>query len=115
MDAIIPSTGIGITRIAHAIPSWRAISGYFGITEAEEIGILEENPFSVANQRMAFLRTWRSKNYANATYRELARLFREAGLQELARMVLDTVRNQPQRNGSAPADGTPQLPAIKRS
>ena len=87
-DDVIPETGPTITQIAHAIPDWTGISGFFGISQPEQTAILAENMHSVNNQRMAFLRKWRSKNGKSATYRLLAELFRQADSTTLSDLVL---------------------------
>ncbi len=126
IDNVIPETGPTITQIAHKISDWQSISGYFDILEPEQTAIRSENQFSVNNQRMAFIRKWRSKNGSRATYRRLAELFRLSGNEDLSELVLGCCSDGGTNTGNTPQPSSstthsqPQAsrssgPTIKRS
>ena len=60
--------------ISDIIADWRAVSPFLGLTEAEEIAILEST-HSVHARKMAMLRKWKQKHGAEATYKRLCRVF----------------------------------------
>ena len=60
--------------ISDAIADWRAVSPFLGLTEAEEIAILEST-HSVPARKIAMLRKWKQKHGAKATYKRLCRVF----------------------------------------
>ena len=60
--------------ISDVIADWRAVSPFLGLTEAEEIAILEST-HSVPARKMAMLRKWKQKHGTEATYKRLCRVF----------------------------------------
>ena len=60
--------------ISRSIIDWREISPFLGLTEAEEIAILEST-HSVPARKMAMLRKWKQKNGIEATYNNLYQAF----------------------------------------
>ena len=60
------------------IADWRAVSPFLGLTEADEIAILE-SIHSVPARKMAMLRKWKQKRGAKVTYKRLCRVFTNFG------------------------------------
>ena len=56
--------------IGDSIADWRAVSPFLGLTEVEEIAILEST-HSVPARKIAMLRKWKQKLGAKATYKRL--------------------------------------------
>ena len=75
-----------LAKIALSIVDWRAISPFLGLTEAEEIAILEST-HSVPARKMAMLRKWKQKNGTEATYNKLCERFRMCELADLESKV----------------------------
>ena len=77
-----------LAKIAMLITDWRAVSPFLGLTEAEEIAILEST-HSVPARKIAMLRKWKQKRGAKATYKRLYRGFRDCGLRDLEDKVTE--------------------------
>ena len=71
-----------LAEIAVSIAVWRDVSPHLGLTEPDEIAILEST-HSVPARKMAMLRKWKQKRGAKATYKRLCRVFRKCGLCDL--------------------------------
>ena len=71
-----------LAQISFSIVDWRLLSPFLGLTEAEEIAILESIQ-SVPARKMAMLRKWKQKKGMAATYNQLCRVFRTCGLIDL--------------------------------
>ena len=76
-----------LAKIATWITDWRAVSPFLGLTEAEEIAILEST-HSVPARRMAMLRKWKQKRGARATYKRLCHVFSDCGFCDLQEKVI---------------------------
>ena len=74
-----PCTEEHLAQITIWIADWRALSPFLGLTEAEEIAILEST-HSVPARKMAMLRKWKQKKGMTATYNQLCRVFRTCEL-----------------------------------
>ena len=74
-----PCSDEHLADISLLIADWRAVSPFLGLTEAEEIAILEST-HSVPARKMAMLRKWKQKRGEKATYKRLCRVFRKCGL-----------------------------------
>ena len=72
------------------ITDWRAVAPKLGLTEAEEIAILEST-HSVPARKMAMLRRWKQKLGAKATYKRLVEAFKKCGLTDLEEKVVQMV------------------------
>ena len=77
-----PCTEEHLAQITVWIADWRALSPFLGLTEAEEIAILEST-HSVPARKMAMLRKWKQKKGRAATYNQLCRVFRMCELFDL--------------------------------
>ena len=76
-----------LARIATWITDWRAVSPFLGITEAEEIAILEST-HSVPARKMAMLRKWKHKKGAGATYKRLCKAFSSCSFCDLEEKIV---------------------------
>ena len=65
-----------LAKIATWITDWRAVSPFLGLSEADEIAILEST-HSVPARRMAMLRKWKQKRGKKATYMRLCQALRD--------------------------------------
>lgn len=77
-----------LAEIAQHITDWRAVSPFLGLTEAEEIAILEST-HSVPTRKIAMLRKWNEKRGLKATYKRLCKTFRKCGSQNLVDRVIE--------------------------
>ena len=77
-----------LAEIAQHISDWRAVSPFLGLTEAEEMAIIEST-HSVPARRIAMLRKWNEKRGPKATYKLLGKAFRKCGLQHLEDKLLE--------------------------
>ena len=77
-----PCTEEHLAQITVWIADWRALSPFLGLTEAEEIAILETT-HSVPARKMAMLRKWKQRKGRAATYNQLCRVFRTCELFDL--------------------------------
>ena len=76
--------------ISDAVADWRALSPFLGLTEAEEIAILEST-HSVPARKIAMLRKWKQKHGAEATYKRLCQVLdgcRRADLVDKVKQLL---------------------------
>ena len=83
-----PCSDEHLAKTAILITDWRAVSPFLGLTEAEEIAILEST-HSAPARKMAMLRKWKQKRGARATYKRLCRVFRDCGLRDLEEKVIE--------------------------
>ena len=75
-----------LAEIAMLITDWRAVSPFLGLTEAEEIAILEST-HSVPARKIAILRKWKQKRGTKATYKRLCRVFGKCGSRALQEKI----------------------------
>ena len=83
-----PCTDEHLAEIANSVPDWRAVSPFLGLTEAEEIAILEST-HSVPARRMAMLRKWKRKQGPQATYKRLCQAFQKCGSRDLEQKIIE--------------------------
>ena len=83
-----PCSDEHLAKIAILITDWRAVSPFLGLTEADEIAILEST-HSVPARKMAMLRKWKQKRGTKATYKRLCRVFRDCGSLDLEEKVTE--------------------------
>ena len=82
-----PCNEENLAKIATWITDWRAISPFLGLTEAEEIAILEST-HSVPARKMAMLRKWKQKKGAKATYKRLCQAFSDCSFCDLEEKII---------------------------
>ena len=75
-----------LAEISTLIPDWREVSPFLGLTEAEEVAILEST-HSVPARKMAMLRKWKQKRGPKATYKRLCRAFSKCEKTDIVEMV----------------------------
>ena len=75
-----------LAETAMLITDWRAVSPFLGLTEADEIAILEST-HSVSARKIAMLRKWKQKRGAKATYKRLCRVFGKCGSRALQEKI----------------------------
>ena len=68
-----------IAKISEHIENWQELAPYFGLTEAEEQEILNNHAHQYKVQKRKMVWKWVRKQGDRATYRELKRVFEEAG------------------------------------
>ena len=83
-----PCSDEHLAKIATWITDWRAVSPFLGLTEAEEITILEST-HSVPARKMAMLRKWKQKRGAKATYKRLCQAFSDCSFCDLEEKVIE--------------------------
>ena len=86
-----------LATIAGFIADWRAVSPRLGLTEAEEMAILEST-HSVPARKMAMMRKWKQKHGAEATYKRLCQVFEDCQKADLVDKIKDLLAK---RNGSS--------------
>ena len=69
-----PCSEVHLAEISLSIVDWRAVSPFLGLSEAEEVAILEST-HSVPARKMAMLRKWKQKKGLGATYNEMYKVF----------------------------------------
>ena len=100
-----PCSDNHLAVISDAIADWRAVSPFLGLTEAEEIAILEST-HSVPARKMAMLRKWKQKHEAanlGATYKKLCRAFdscKRANLVDKVKQLLAESNNSLDEEGT---------------
>ena len=81
-----PCSDEHLADISILIADWRAVSPFLGLTEAEEIAILEST-HSVPARKMAMLRKWKQKKGRAATCDQLSRVFRKCERLDLVEKI----------------------------
>ena len=77
-----------LAKIATWITDWRAVSPFLGLSEADEIAILEST-HSVPARKMAMLRKWKQKRGTKATYKRLCQALRDCGFCDLEAKIIE--------------------------
>ena len=91
MTADRPCSDVHLAKIAMLITDWREVSPFLGLTEADEIAILEST-HSVSARKMAMLRKWKQKfGGRGTTYNRLCQVFRDCDLIDLEEKVMEMV------------------------
>ena len=72
-----------IAKISEHIECWEELSPYFGLTSAEEKEIKFSHAHQYKVQKRKMLWKWVNKQGDKATYRELKKVFEEAGESQL--------------------------------
>ena len=91
--------------ISDAIADWRAVSPFLGLTESEEIAILEAT-HSVPARKIAMLRKWKQKHGVKATYKRLCQVFDGCKRADLVDKVKQLLAES---NSSSDEEGTISL------
>ena len=104
-----PCSDEHLAEISLLIADWRAVSPFLGLTEAEEIAILEST-HSVPARKMAMLRKWKQKKGRAATYDRLSRVFRKCqllDLEEQMKQILEDSNSSEEGPSSNPSPPDP--------
>ena len=112
MAANRPCSEQHLAQIAMLITDWRAVAPFLGLTQAEEIAILEST-HSVPARKIAMLRQWKQKlGGSAATYKRLCQAFETCGLIDLKEQVMQMVAGSYTDNtGSVSAQATVSRPS----
>ena len=96
--------------IGDSIADWRAVSPFLGLTEVEEIAIIEST-HSVPARKMAMLRKWKQKLGAKATYKRLCKALTNGKRIDLVEMVEQLLTES---NSSSDEEGEYSLPTLNK-
>ena len=84
-----------IAKISEHIECWEELSPYFGLTSAEEKEIKFSHAHQYKVQKRKMLWKWINKQGDKATYRELKKVFEEAGESQLVCKVDELLGDSP--------------------
>ena len=99
-----PCSDEHLAKMATWITDWRAVSPFLGLTEAEEIAVLEST-HSVPARRMAMLRKWKQKRGAKATYKQLCQAFSDCSFCDLEEKVIKLLTERCSSSSSSDEEG----------
>ena len=93
-----------LAEISNSVADWRAVSPFLGLTEPDEIAILEST-HSIPARRMAMLRKWKQKQGPQATYDRLCQAFRKCNSCHLEQKITELLVEECSNRSNEAAEG----------
>ena len=94
-----------LCRLALSITKWHSIAPFLGLTDVDEEEISFLYPNELRRQTVAMLRKWKSKHGKKATYKRLARIFRDLAFTNVVEEICELL-NSPDSSDSESDEGS---------